>query len=184
MFVLALAVPGGACFGAATPWLDRVVSFDRPAGSSDDGGLPTAALGQPDGLSVIIDEPEVLTLAFGDNRVYDGPGDDLWVYAVGAQNTLVKVNGRFEGGLCTYLTTINTSGGIDLADAGLPYLDYIRFTGIDDKTGFPGFHLDAVVAIHSVAVDSDGVATPTPAALLLSSLGAGVVGWLRRRHLL
>jgi hypothetical protein len=190
--VLMMAALGGTGFGAATPWLDSVVSFEQPAGSSSAGGLPSAALGTPDGLYVTIDEPEVLTLAFGDNRVFDGPGDDLWVYAVGDENTLVKVNGRFEGGACTFLEMINTSAGIDLADYDLPYLDYIRFSGIDDQSGYPGFNLDAVVALHSVAVGSDPDpepesgcgAIPVPGALLLGSLGTGLVTWLRRRRLL
>jgi hypothetical protein len=182
MLVVTVTALGGTSFGAATPWLDSVVSFDQPAGSSNAGGLPSAALGTPDGQYVIIDEPEVLTLAFGDNRVYDGPGDDLWISCTGSENTLVKVNGRFEGGACTYFKMINTSGGIDLADYDLPYLDYIRFSGIDDKTGFPGFNLDAVAALNSVAADSGGL--PAPAALLLGGLGTGLVTWLRRRRCL
>ncbi len=189
MLILTMAALGGTSFGAATPWLDSVVSFDQPAGSSNAGGLPAAALGTPDGESVIVDEPEVLTLAFGDNRVYDGPGDDLQIYAAGAENTLVRVNGRFEGGVCTFLEMTNASGGIDLADYDLPYLDYIRFSGVDDKTGFPGFSLDAVVALHSVPVgsddpDPDPPGAPAPGALLLGSLGAGLVTWLRRRRCL
>jgi hypothetical protein len=187
MFVLTVAALGGTSFGAATPWLDAVVSFDQPTGSSNAGGLPTAALGAPDGKYVTVDEPEVLILAFGDNRVYDGPGDDLWIYAVGSENTLVKVNGRFEGGACTFLEMINTSAGIDLADYDLPYLDYIRFSGIDDNSGYPGFNLDAVVALHSIAVgQEDDVPNPAPApaALLLGGLGVGLVPWLRRRRML
>jgi hypothetical protein len=191
-FVLTMAALGGSSLGAVTPWLDSVVSFEQPAGSSHAGGLPSAALGTPDGLYVTIDEPEVLTLAFGDNRVYDGPGDDLWIYAVGSENTLVKVNGRFEGGACTFLEMVNTSGGIDLADYDLPYLDYIRFSGIDDKSGYPGFNLDAVVALNSVAVgsdpdpgpDPDSGAVPVPGALLLGGVGTGLVTRLRRRRLL
>ena len=61
---------------ASDPWLDEVISFEQPPGSSNDGGIPTDALGPPDagnGLGYVsIDIPETLIVAFTDNSVIDG----------------------------------------------------------------------------------------------------------------
>ena len=59
MMILALGAvfaSGGAMAG--TVYVDEVVSFDQPAGSSNDGGPATAALGAPDGIYVSVDIPE------------------------------------------------------------------------------------------------------------------------------
>ncbi len=185
MVLLATLVSGGVCFGAPTPWADAVVSFNQPPGSSSTGGPPSAALGAPDGLFVSIDTPEELILAFTDNRVFDGVGDDLWIYEAGDCGASVNVYGRSKDGPCTYLGRITNSAGLDLSDyPGLSHLDFIRFVGIDDSGQFEGYDLDAVVALNSVGVEPPACVIPAPAAVLLGALGAGLVSWLRRRRML
>jgi hypothetical protein len=184
LFVATLAL-GGACWGAATPWADNVVSFNQPPGSSTTGGPASAALGAPDGLFVSIDTPEDLTLAFVDNRVADGPGDDLWIYGVGS-GSAVDVFGRTCGGPCVYLGAIvDGSGGFDLANyPGLDYVDFVTFDGLDDNGEFVGYNLDAAQALNGVVRNPSCAAVPAPAAVLLGSLGAFAVATLRRRRML
>ena len=77
--LLSMGVASAATTG--DPWLDQVVSFEQPPGSSDAGGIPVYALGSADdGLYVSIDIPEILTLAFTDNTAFNGVGDDLLIY--------------------------------------------------------------------------------------------------------
>ena len=169
-FVLVVGLSGPACFGVSTPWPDTVVAFLQPDGSSDTGGPPSAGLGAPDGVFVSIDTPEQLILAFTDNRVFDGPGDDLWLYEAGNCGASLDVFGRRCDGPCTFLGTITNSDGIDIADyPGLNYLDFIRLVGVDDSGQFEGYDLDAVGCI------------PAPGAAVLGLIGAGLVGRLRRR---
>jgi hypothetical protein len=183
LFVATLALSGGLCWGASTPWVDDIVSFSQPDGYSTLGGPASAALGAQDGLFVSVDIPEVLILAFTDNRVYDGPGDDLWIYSAGNIGATVEVRARSADGPCTLLGAVTESGGFDLADAGLDYVDYIRFVGLDDSGDYPGYDLDAVLALNSID-RSPACPIPAPAAILLTSLGSLVVTTLRRRRML
>jgi len=72
---------------ADTVWVDEVILFDQPAGSSNEGGLPTEALGAPDATGgaggtgfVSIDLPETLIVAFIDNSALDQIGNDIKIY--------------------------------------------------------------------------------------------------------
>ena len=77
----------------ADEWLDAVIEFDRPSGSSSEGGPPENALGADNGSYVSVDIPETLTLAFTDNTAMDGPGDDLRIFEVGADSAQADVWG-------------------------------------------------------------------------------------------
>ncbi|MGE5297459.1 MAG: hypothetical protein ACM3VT_21770 [Solirubrobacterales bacterium] len=183
LFVATLALSGGLCWGGSAAWVDEVVSFSQPDGSSMAGGPPSAALGAQDSLFVSVDTPEVLILAFTDNRVFDGPGDDLWIYSAGNSDATVEVRARSFDGPCTLLGTLTGNGGFDLADAGLAYVDYIRFVGLDDNGEYPGYDLDAVLALNSIDRNS-ACAIPAPAAVILTGLGTLLIAAVRRRKML
>ncbi len=146
-------------------------------------GVPIGRPGVQDGLFVSIETPEVLILAFTDNRVYNGPGDDLWIYAADDRGATVEVRARASDGPCTLLGVITDSGGFDLADAGLDYVDFIRFVGLENSAECPGYDLDAVLALNSIDRNS-ACPIPAPAAMLLTSLGTLLVTTLRRRRML
>lgn len=182
--VTTVVLSSHVCLAAATRWADEVYSFLQPPGSSTTGGLPTAALGAPDGLFVSIDTPEELVLAFVDNRVRNGPGNDLRIYGAGASSS-AEVYGRWSGGPCTFLGTVFGSGGeFDLANyPGLDYLDYVRFVGMDDDGQFQGYDLDAVEALNCLP-RVPGCPIPAPGAILLTALGSGMLAAIRRRQVL
>jgi hypothetical protein len=166
--------------------LDDVVLFDQPAGSSTAANDPTKALGANDGDYVSVDIPETLILAFTDNTASDGPGNDLKVYQVIAGDSNVDIYASEDNITYTYLG--RTSGDVlyDLSGTGLDYVNYVKFVGLDNGGGSPGFDLDAVEALNSVDhifPPIDG-AIPVPGAILLGSIGAGLVGCLRRRRAL
>jgi len=168
-----------ACLAAGTVWLDEVVLFDQPPGSSTIRNDPTEALGPNDGVNgdVSIDIPEILILAFTDNIADDGPGYDLLVYEVGADNATADVYASKDNITYTFVQTIKGTTYIDLSGTGLDYVNYLKFVGLDNRGSSPGYDLDAVEALNSV-----DPRVPAPGAILLGSLGAGLVGWMRRRR--
>jgi len=163
------------CLGAPTDWLDAVVSFERPTGSSDEGGPATNALGSNNDTFVSVDTPEVLTLAFVDNRATDGPGNDLMVYEYWNGDSSVDIYGSADNSTYGYIGRANGNAAFDLSGSGLAYVKYLRFVGLDNGGASAGFDLDAVQALNSV---------PAPGAILLGTIGTGLIGWLRRRRTL
>ena len=158
------------------PWLDQVVSFVQPLGSSDAGGLPVYALGSADdGLYVSIDIPEILTLAFTDNTAFNGVGDDLRIYEKFNSET-IGVYVSADNRSYTYLGVAGPSQfSFDLES--LSYINYVKFVGLDDGGGNAGFDLMAVEALHS------GPHVPIPGSVLLFCSGLlGLIGLQRKRR--
>lgn len=185
--LIAMVVLGSqACLAAGTIWLDEVVSFDQPTGSSTAGGPATYALGANDDLYVSVDIPETLILAFTDNTASDGAGNDLSVYETYNGDSRVDVFASEDNTTYVFLGRIGGDASFDLSGTGLDYVNYLKFVGLDNGGAYAGFDLDAVAALNSVDHISEPVVgtIPVPGAILLGSVGAGLVGWLRRRRVL
>jgi len=181
--VLGVVLSGPVCLAAGTPWLDAVMSFDRPSGSSDLGGPASDALGPRNYTFVSIDVPETLVLAFTDNSAGDGPGADLAIRELYDCPAIVDVYASEDNVTYVHLGTISRTVEFDLADyPTLQYVNYLKFVGLDDSGEHPGYDLDAAEALYPVAhVETDN-GMPAPSAILLAALGTGLVGWLRRHE--
>jgi len=178
---LAVALNGSLCLAAGTPWLDAVVSFDQPGGSSDMGGPAGDALGPRNYTFVSIDVPETLVLAFTDNSVGDGPGADLAIRELYNCPATVDVFAGEDNVTYVHLGTISRTVEFDLADyPTLGYVNYLKLVGLDDDGEHPGYDLDAAEALHPVARIGPDNEAPIPGAVFLAAIGTGLVGRLRR----
>lgn len=172
LFLFSVFVLGTPGF-ASTVWLDEVISFDRPDGSSNDGGPPTDALGEPDAAGtnpnwtgfVSIDVPETLIVAFTDNRAINGPGNDIRIYEYFNGDSRAEVHASMDNSNYFLLGVANGNDEYDIANyAGLDFINYLKFVGLDNGGGSAGFDLDAVEALNSI---------PIPGAIWL--LGSGLI---------
>jgi len=135
------------------PWLDQVILFDQPTGSSTQGGIAEDALGASDAKEnygyVSIDTPETLILAFTDNSAINGTGDDLFIDEWWNGDSDVRIYASKNNIDYVYLGTTNGDEYYDLTNYGLSYVNYIKFIGVDNGGQYAGFDLDAVMALNS-----------------------------------
>ena len=175
-FIFAVGTPTFA----GTVWLDEVILFDQPSGSSTNHNDPTEALGPDNNSFVSIDIPETLILAFNDNSALDGIGNDLRIREYGNDSSRALVYGSKDGVVWTFLIEAVGVGTytdifVDLDGSGLDYVNYLKFEGQDNLGGSRGFDLDAVEALNS------GQYVPIPGAIwLLGSSLIGLVGFRRK----
>jgi len=166
----------------ANQWLDEVVLFDQPTGSSNAGGPASYALGANDGNHVSIDIPETLILAFTDNTAYDGTGNDLKIFQVIGGDSNVDIYASKDNITYVYLGRTAYDVEYDLSNySGLTYVNYLKFVGLDNGGSSAGFDLDAVGALNSGA-HQNPVPVP-PAVFLLGSGLAGLAGLKKRKFL-
>jgi len=153
IFQLFLVVILTFCFivnAIADPWLDEIIYFDQPEGSSNDGGVISDALGITDNKFVSIDIPEVLIVAFTNNSAFNGEGDDLEIFEISNGDSFIDVYISCNNVDYKYLGSINGNKKFDLDHYSIKYVNYIKFVGIDDGGGTQGFDLDGVKALHSM----------------------------------
>jgi len=132
------------------PWVDKVVSFTRPPGSSDQGYGADSALGAPtEGKFVAIDKPETIVLAFTDNVVVDGEGKDLKLHEYINGDSQVEVYASADNRRYISLGKTAHSTEYDLANYNLSTIRYVKLVGLADGGAAKGYDLMAIEALNS-----------------------------------
>jgi len=146
----------------ADAFADQVIDYQQGSPGWADYVDPSAALGAPDWAA----EPELsglvnlgigghITLAFSNNLAVDGPGPDIRLFGGPDNDESVIVEVSVDGLTFQSLGNSGEPGSLNLSDAGLRYVKFIRIT--DDgsteqaETGSAGAGLDAVQAVYSIA---------------------------------
>ena len=166
---LGVVLSAPPCLAARTLWPDAVTSFDHLSGSSDPCGPAGDALGLPDYTFASIDAPEALVLTFADSTAGESPGADLAIYELSNCPVIGHVYAIENNVTYTHLGTISRTVEFDLADCPASgYVNYPKSMGLDDYGEHPAVHIGP----------DDGI--PIYGAILLTAIGTGLIGWLRR----
>ena len=132
---------------------------------------------------VSLPQNSFLTLGFSGGFVFDGPGLDLFVSEVGANDELADIFISSDFGLTFTLlgqATTDTVSGFDLGAIGYTdNVNAVKIVGLDNFGGSPGFDVAFVQGLEGSVVV---VPEPTTLALLgLAILAMGGTARLRRR---
>lgn len=130
---------------------------------------------------VSLPQNSFLTLGFSGGFVFDGPGLDLFVSEVGANDELADVFISSDFGVTfTFLgqATTATVSGFDLGAIGyMDNVNAVKIVGLDNFGGSPGFDVAFVQGLEGSVV-----VVPEPAILVLVSLALlGMGGAIRLR---
>ncbi len=149
--VMACLVAYSTISYAGDPWLDEVILFDQPEGSSNDGFAVETALGEAGTESdyVSIDVPETAIFAFTDNIVVNGDGNDLKLYEIVNGDSDIEVYVSPDNINYTFLGITNRNEEFDLSDVGLSFIRFVKIVGLENGGADSGYDLDAIEALHT-----------------------------------
>ncbi|MBI5499813.1 MAG: hypothetical protein HY907_06195 [Deltaproteobacteria bacterium] len=151
----------------ARAFADRIVSAEPgdPARTAAGWTDPAAALAVPDYHGEHDEPPTAVTLGCGgvlvveftDNGLVDGPGADLHVFECGPDVEAMHIAISVDGTSWTEVGDVRGQPAqVDLAAVAAPDVSYrfVRITDLRDSCSstFPGADIDAVGAIHAVAL--------------------------------
>ena len=149
-YLISFFVLCNTAIASVDPWVDEVISFDQPEGSSNEGDPAIAAIGEKDSKFVSIDIPEILIVAFTNNTAFNGEGNDLEIYEWTNNDSNIDIYASCDNINYIYLGKTNKNTQYDFDDYSLQHVNYIKFIGLDDGGGYAGFDLDAVKALNSM----------------------------------
>ncbi len=157
------------------PWADRVVSFRPGKPAAKQCTTPETTLGKPD-YKLSIQGKTCLSMGHGgelvvefvDNRLIDGPGDDLVVFEVGpvvepmdlaisTTGTTWITLGQLKGARCAvdiepFVRSAEKSGLLQATPRA--EFRFVRLTdakaGLSNNSQKPGADIDAIGALHSI----------------------------------
>ena len=157
------------------PWADRVVSFRPGKPAAKQCTTPETTLGKPD-YKLSIQGKTCLSLGHGgelvvefvDNRLIDGPGDDLVIFEVGPviepMNLAISTTGeiwitlgQLKGARCSvdiepFVRSAQESKL--LPETPRPEFRFVRVTdakaGLSNNSQKPGADIDAIGALNSI----------------------------------
>lgn len=123
----------------STPFVDKDARFLDPEQS----------LGPPDGRTVALGAGSHVILRFF-REVTDGPGVDLVLYEIGADNAEARVAVSVDSDLWYEFPNkvVGQTTSLDLVETGMSSIFFVRIRGVDMAGEEPGYDLDAVEALH------------------------------------
>ncbi|GLR72621.1 hypothetical protein [Agaribacter marinus] len=160
----------------------RDLSFTRALDGSVTGEVADAVLGDDDTSYLSLKIGQSIILAFINENIIDGVGDDIFVSELGSASETADVSVSSDGINFTFLGSANNANGISAFDlSSISFADpvtAIKIEGRSNGGSSPGFDLEFVQALNRIIVDP----TPsvnTPSIAILFSLG--VLSLLARR---
>lgn len=151
--MFASLVCGASCFGKPDPLkpdgydggLSQYAnwgSFLPGTGTVHGEGDVHRVFGQPDGDMLHLGSGGVLTVSFGDTRVYDRPAAEFTIHGQWEQGEAVTVFGSQDGAAYEVIGTVDGADpSVDITRAGMDWVVYLQ---IQDSGLGDGVEIDAV----------------------------------------